>query len=251
VLFKSAEGYGFRLTNSVPRQFYSVEATQLSSNALLSYNVLNRLAYGPTPDDIERVLTGPSPTGPQAFIQEQLAPENIVNTWDDYTSVTTNAVNLPPNTNWTTVSVTGQVSSSSIYMYLTRPGEVLLDDVRLQLLSTVIQTNGSVVTTNMVLGPNVLVNGSFESVWPAGWTVSANHATSATTTADGGGRRSEFADDCDRGREYAGIVDLAKHHACVGQWNPLRADIQLPHGPEFGCADDPAFRQRCDRVGQP
>src|SRR5678815_2674540 len=117
VLFKSAEGYGFRLTNSVPRQFYSVEATQLSSNALLSYNVLNRLAYGPTPDDIERVLTGPSPTGPQAFIQEQLVPENIVNTWDDYTSVTTNAVNLPPNTNWTTVSVTGQVSSSSIYMY--------------------------------------------------------------------------------------------------------------------------------------
>ena len=188
VLFKSAEGYGFRTTNSLPRQFYGVEASQLSSNALLSYNVLNRLAYGPTPDDIERVVTGPTPIGPQAFITEQLAPENIVNTWDDYTSVTTNAVNLPPNTNWTTVSVTGQVSSSAIYMYLTRAGEVLLDNVRLQLVSTNFTTNGTVITTNLVLGPNVLVNGSFESVWPAGWTVSANHATSATTTqtaADG------------------------------------------------------------------
>src|SRR5262245_47777996 len=43
VLFKTAEGYGFQLTNTLARQFYDVEATQLSSNALLSYNVLNRL----------------------------------------------------------------------------------------------------------------------------------------------------------------------------------------------------------------
>ena len=55
VLFKSAEGYGFRSTNALPRQFYAVEATQLSSNALLAYNVLNRLAYGPTPDEVERL----------------------------------------------------------------------------------------------------------------------------------------------------------------------------------------------------
>src|SRR5688572_26296865 len=67
VLFKTADGYGFRLTNSMPRQFYGVEATQLSSNALLSYNVLNRLAYGPTPDEVERLLTGPAPIGPQGF----------------------------------------------------------------------------------------------------------------------------------------------------------------------------------------
>lgn len=188
VLTKSSEGYVWRSTNALPRQFYSVEAAQLSSNALLAYTVFNRLAYCPTPDDVERVLTGPAPIGPQGFIQEQLAPENIVNTWDDYTSITTNAVSLPPNTNWTTVSVTGVVSSSSLYMYLTRPGQMFLDDVRLQVLSTVLTTNGTVVTTNLVLGSNVLVNGSFESAWPTGWTVSANHASSTTTTqtaADG------------------------------------------------------------------
>ena len=182
VLSKTSQGYLWRSTNGLPRQFYAVEATQLSSNALLSYNVLNRLAYGPTPDDLERVLTGPAPIGPAAFIQEQLAPENIVDTSDDYVSVTTNSVTLPPNTNWTSVSVTGLVTSSTLYMYLTRPGDVYLDDVQLRRLTILIETNGTVVTTNVLVSTNVLRNGSFESAWPTGWTVSANHATSATTT---------------------------------------------------------------------
>src|SRR5688572_8086121 len=53
---------------------HELEVTPLSSNALLASIVLNRLAYGPTPDEIERVLTGTSAIGPQAYVEEQLAP---------------------------------------------------------------------------------------------------------------------------------------------------------------------------------
>ncbi|MCX6895057.1 MAG: DUF1800 family protein [Verrucomicrobia bacterium] len=64
-------GYEWRRTNvTAPAGFYRVAVTPLASNALLTANVLNRLAYGPTPDELERVAA----IGPQAFIVEQLAP---------------------------------------------------------------------------------------------------------------------------------------------------------------------------------
>src|SRR5205085_9761451 len=43
-------GTSFRVTNGQPTRFYKVGATSMSSNALLSVNLLNRIAYGPTPD---------------------------------------------------------------------------------------------------------------------------------------------------------------------------------------------------------
>ena len=46
--------------------FYSVAATPMSSNDLLSVNLLNRIAYGPTPDEMARVKA----IGPQAYIAE-------------------------------------------------------------------------------------------------------------------------------------------------------------------------------------
>lgn len=73
-------GYDFTATNPSPVRFYQVEVTPMSSNALLGSIALNRLAYGPTPDEIERVLTGAAPIGAQAFINEQLAPETIAET---------------------------------------------------------------------------------------------------------------------------------------------------------------------------
>ena len=48
--------------------------TPLSGNALLTAGALNRLAYGPTPDELERVAS----MGPQAYIEEQLVPEGNV-----------------------------------------------------------------------------------------------------------------------------------------------------------------------------
>jgi uncharacterized protein (DUF1800 family) len=69
--------YVWRLTNPPPAGFYKLQVTPMSSNALLAATALNRLAYGPTPDELERILTGPSAIGAQAFINEQLAPWNI------------------------------------------------------------------------------------------------------------------------------------------------------------------------------
>ena len=67
-------GYEWRATNATaPFNFYRVQVTPLSSNALLTANVLNRLAYGPTPDELERVGN----ITPQSFIAEQLAPWSI------------------------------------------------------------------------------------------------------------------------------------------------------------------------------
>ena len=66
--------YEWRATNAVGiKDFYKVAVTPLSSNAVLAAHVLNRLAYGPTPGELARVLSN----GPQAFVEEQLAPWNL------------------------------------------------------------------------------------------------------------------------------------------------------------------------------
>jgi hypothetical protein len=79
--------YEWRSSNAPPPQFVRLQATPLSSNALLTAIVLNRLAYGPTPDELERVLTGSNAIGPQGFIAEQLAPETITETIDSFPAV--------------------------------------------------------------------------------------------------------------------------------------------------------------------
>ena len=53
--------------------FHQLEVTPLSSNTLLTATVLNRLAYGPTPELLDRLAL----IGPRAYIDEQLAPETI------------------------------------------------------------------------------------------------------------------------------------------------------------------------------
>src|SRR5688500_2985460 len=51
----SPSNYSWRTIHSLPQQFYTLDVIQMSSNDLLRANVLNRLAYGPTPDELERV----------------------------------------------------------------------------------------------------------------------------------------------------------------------------------------------------
>src|SRR4051812_26030971 len=68
-------GFSWTGSNAAAAKFFKMGATTMSSNALLTANVFNRLAYGPTPDELERVLTGPTPIGPQGYINEQLAME--------------------------------------------------------------------------------------------------------------------------------------------------------------------------------
>src|SRR5688572_24535256 len=70
---------GFQWQGYITNQrLFRLQATPMGSNALLTATVLNRLAYGPTPDELERVRT----IGPQAYVAEQLAPWAIAETAD-------------------------------------------------------------------------------------------------------------------------------------------------------------------------
>ncbi|HEY6167713.1 MAG TPA: DUF1800 family protein [Verrucomicrobiae bacterium] len=79
-----AGSVGYRLihNNAATQGYYKSQITTLSSNAVLTAIALNRLAYGPTPDEIERIMGAgyltnssvPLGIGPNAWIAEQLAP---------------------------------------------------------------------------------------------------------------------------------------------------------------------------------
>ena len=59
--------------------------------------VLQRLTYGPTPPLLDRVLYGPSAIGAEAFIEEQLAPESLVESADEDPDVQSIAGRLARN----------------------------------------------------------------------------------------------------------------------------------------------------------
>jgi uncharacterized protein (DUF1800 family) len=69
----AVSGFTWVAPQDSPFGFYRLEVVPLSSNDLLTAVVLNRLAYGPTPDLLDRVRQ----IGPQAYIDEQLTPETI------------------------------------------------------------------------------------------------------------------------------------------------------------------------------
>src|ERR1043166_4606063 len=81
-------GPTFTVTSPASRGFYRVSAMPMSSNDLFSATVLNRLTYGPTPDDLDHIRA----VGPEAFIREQLQPEQIVESLDTDPPIT----NAPP-----------------------------------------------------------------------------------------------------------------------------------------------------------
>lgn len=156
------KGYEWQGPRAGDAGFYKVESKPQDARSLLSAIVLNRLAYGPTPDEIERVLTGPGAIGPEAYIEEQLAPEKIQ---EDL------GFDAGPNMNdWQYVTMTGTSTKSTLYIYMNTAGDVYLDDVVL--------VKGSVAG----VGPNVLKNGDFESPLEGSWTVSANHTGTAIAT---------------------------------------------------------------------
>ena len=72
---------GFRLTGGLlgdDNRFFRVESVPLSAEALAATTLLHRIAYGPTPDELDRVRR----LGPAAYLEEQLAPEKISETLD-------------------------------------------------------------------------------------------------------------------------------------------------------------------------
>ncbi|MBI1842305.1 MAG: DUF1800 family protein [Verrucomicrobia bacterium] len=144
-------------TNAGPVGFYRVQVTPLSDDALLAANALNRIAYGPTPDELDRILTGPSPIGPAAYIAEQLAPQSIPDDLDSQS----------PRTEWTYVTATGTATAGRLYLYLSAPGSAYVDDVAV------------VKGTEPEAGPNLIANGGFESALLPKWISTANFSGSA------------------------------------------------------------------------
>src|SRR6185295_15899274 len=84
---------------------------------------------------------------------------------------------VPPPNAWRTVVVTGMVSASTLYIYLTGAGDAYIDDIRLSVIYTnfTYTTNISGTTTNITtnsvayLGTNVVLNGDFEQPLTTGW----------------------------------------------------------------------------------
>src|SRR6266480_2867480 len=156
----AVSGFAWQGSNNAPAKFFKLGVTPMSSNALLSANILNRLAYGPSPDDLPRVLANP-----QAYIDEQLNFEGITETGDAYVTVTTNGVNPAPNTDWVYVTVSGRAAGttrSNVYIYMTGVGDGYIDDLQLY------------APTNTTSTTNLIVNGDFETPLAGTWTVSAN-----------------------------------------------------------------------------
>ncbi len=150
-------GPTFIITNGGAARFYQIGVTPMSSNDLFAATVLNRLTYGPTPDDIDHIRT----VGPEQFIAEQLAGEAILESIDTDPPITnTPPVIPPPNplTNWIYVTATGTAGGANFGIYLTGAGSVYLDNVWL------------VAGTNAESGPNLLLNGDFEEPIVSPWT---------------------------------------------------------------------------------
>jgi uncharacterized protein (DUF1800 family) len=91
-------GYTWQTTNWPGQGYFRLELTPLASNRVLAATLLNRLAYGPKPGDIETVSTNP-----WAYAKAQLAPETLTETIDDdplvaaYTDALTNTLARVPH----------------------------------------------------------------------------------------------------------------------------------------------------------
>ncbi len=150
-------GYKWLDPGTSNREFFTLQMQPKDPTDVLTATVLNRLAYGQTPDELDRVRQ----MGPDAYIQEQLAPETISE------SLAIDQVNT--SSDWQRVTVTGTASSSTLYIYMSGPGDCYIDDIQI--------VKGSVPDT----GVNAVKNGDFETGL-TGWTVSTNLQNSAVVT---------------------------------------------------------------------
>src|SRR5258708_12705715 len=60
-------GYAWTATNNMPSLVYRLQVTPVSSNTLWAINLLNRVIYGPSPDDLSPVATATNALHPTTF----------------------------------------------------------------------------------------------------------------------------------------------------------------------------------------
>src|SRR5437867_4974039 len=97
----SVSGFDWSAPLASEHAFHRLQVTPLSGDELLVANVLNRLAYGPTPDELDRVRA----MGADGYILEQLAPQSI--------SESLSIDLVYTNSGWQYVTATGTSSSST------------------------------------------------------------------------------------------------------------------------------------------
>lgn len=118
--------------------------------------------------------TAPNGLGPSLQLIDTRQDNNRVGNWG--------AVEVEPGVSeprWRYVAASGTASSSTLYMYLTSPGEAYLDDIQL--------VAGNVPE----IGPNLLMNGDFEGAFPGPWGLASMFSSSTLNTAvKHGGARS-------------------------------------------------------------
>ena len=143
--------------------FFKLEVTPMATNRLQAATVLNRITYGPTPDDLEFLSTN----SVDAFIEQQLAPETIAEIEDSEVTFTSGS---GQNTfKWIYVQQTGTFTASGtngLYIYLNGSGTAYVDDLRL------------VAGTNLA-GPNLILTGDFESTLSPPWVLGTNCLSSS------------------------------------------------------------------------
>lgn len=164
---EASVGTPWAISRTSPSAFYQVRAQQLTPGQLHATTLLQRIAYGPTPDELERVLA----MGADAYLAEQLAPEKIV---EDLGLEIDEPAPPPPvigADGWRKVVVTGVSTvtspSSNFYIYLPDNGDAYLDDVRLV-----------AGTSEDLAKPNLLQNGDFESALTGPWAPTDNFTNS-------------------------------------------------------------------------
>ena len=198
-------GPTFTVTNPAARGFYQVSVTPMSSNALFSATVLNRITYGPSPAAIERIAA----IGPEQFIAEQLAADAIVEDLDTAPPILNAPPPPPPFTNWIRVSASGTSSSSStgtnFGFYLSASGVFYIDDIRL--------VTGDVAD----VGANLLANGDFEDPTRSPpWFVGPDFAGSVITSSPTVDGQAASGTNCLRVVANAGTTTLTS-----GIWQPF------------------------------
>ena len=194
-------GPTFTVTDGAEYQFYRASVTPMSSNDLFSATVLNRLTYGPTPDDIARIAQ----IGPQEFISEQLRADEMVEALDIAPAITNTPPPPPPLTNWIRASVSGTATATNFGLYLSGRGVVYLDDIRMVL--------GNVAD----VGNNLLTNGDFEDpTLSPPWFVGTGFTNSMITNSPTSDGQAASGVNCLRVDATAGTTTLTS-----GIWQPF------------------------------
>ncbi len=150
---------GETLTLQRPTTVYTTNGATIASN--LVFVTVDKVKY----DDDAPWAPLADGQGPALQLFDAAQDNSRVSNWTDR------------DTGWRYVILTGNITGGALpgtnfFVFLNTAGDVLVDDLKL------------VTGTQAGVGPNLLVNGSFESPLEGNWALLGNHSNSVVTTSD-------------------------------------------------------------------